>query len=230
MASRGRYIKDIVYGANDGIITTFAIVAGVAGADIADPRTTIVLLGIANVFADGFSMAASNYLGSRSERDVAHREWREETEEIEADPDEEQREMSQLLAEAGYSEADANVLSRLMFKNRSFFTDLVLHEEFDVSTHDRTPLAAGPLVTFVAFVGAGVLPILPFFFFSGVQHLFLYSVFSTGLVLAVLGILRAWVTRRSFLASGIETLLIGGTAAAIAYVVGALLQAALRSF
>ena len=66
---RGRYIRDVVFGANDGIVTTFAVVAGVAGAHLAP--NVVLILGFANLFADGFSMAAGNFLGERSETGFA---------------------------------------------------------------------------------------------------------------------------------------------------------------
>ncbi len=65
----GRYIKDIIYGANDGIVTTFAVVAGSVGAGLS--VKVILILGFSNLLADGFSMGAGNYLGSRSEKEVA---------------------------------------------------------------------------------------------------------------------------------------------------------------
>src|SRR3989344_8810892 len=68
----GKYLKDAVYGANDGIVTTFAVVAGVAGAALSP--ITVLLLGIANLLADGFSMAASSFLAYRSERDFYRKE------------------------------------------------------------------------------------------------------------------------------------------------------------
>jgi len=224
MKGGGRYIKDIVYGANDGVITTFAIIAGVAGANIADPRLTIILLGIANVLADGFSMAASNYLGSKSERDVVRREYHDEELEIQEDPDGEREEMTQLLREEGYADADARALSHLMLKNKPFFADLLMHEEFDVSNHNRGPIIIGSFLTFVAFVCAGVLPIVPFLIFSNITDIFLYSVVSTGVVLFVLGALRSLITKRSFILSGFEMFFVGGLAATIAYGVGALLR------
>ncbi|MEK7649737.1 MAG: VIT1/CCC1 transporter family protein [Patescibacteria group bacterium] len=230
MKASGRYIKDVVYGANDGVITTFAIIAGVAGAELADPRMTIILLGVANVLADGFSMAVSNYLGSKSERDVIAKGYRDEELEIAQDPDAERGEMTQLLREEGYSEADSESLARLMFKNKAFFADLLMHEEFDMSGHERGPVVLGSVLTFVAFVGAGLLPVLPFFFVSNVSNIFLYSIVSTGAVLFILGALRSLITKRSFIFSGLEILVIGGFAAAIAYGVGAFLRSVLGVF
>ncbi len=227
MTSGGRYIKDIVYGANDGVITTFAIIAGVAGANIADPRSTIIVLGIANVLADGFSMAASSYLGAKSERDVVRKEYHDEELEIAGDQEGECREMTQLLCEEGYADADASSLAQLMLKNKPFFADILMHEEFDVSSHERGHLITGSVITFVSFVCAGMLPIVPFLVSSGITNIFLYSIASTGIVLFVLGSLRSIITKRSFILSGLEMLSIGGFAAMIAYGVGMFLGGAL---
>src|SRR3989344_6965769 len=102
----GRHIKDVIYGANDGIITTFAVVAGVAGASLSE--ITIIILGLASLFADGFSMAASSYLGSKSEKDFFRRERAVESWEFENVPEEEMAEMRSLLKERGYSENEAD--------------------------------------------------------------------------------------------------------------------------
>lgn len=153
-----RYINSLVYGANDGIITTFAVVASAAGANL--ESTTIIILGVANLLADGFSMGSSSYLSQKSENDVS-------------------------LAQGKDS-----------------------HEQ---------PLKQG-VVTFVAFVIAGALPLIPFIF--SVDRVFLVSVLATGLAFFVIGGARAFVTKRSFFISGLEMLLIGGIASAIAYGAG----------
>lgn len=220
--NRGQDIKDIVYGANDGIITTFAVVAGVAGAAL--DLTTIVFLGLANLLADGFSMAFSNYLGSSSEKDYIRRELHDEKKEIEGSPEEEKEEMAALLLDQGYSRDDARVLTSLMFKNKKFFTDLMMHEEHDISIHDSgTPLRPA-MLTFFAFIGAGLIPILPFLFLEGAENVFLWSLASTAVALFLVGSLRSTVTKRFWLLLGLEMLFVGGTAAAIAYLVGYFLK------
>ncbi|MDP3956066.1 MAG: VIT1/CCC1 transporter family protein [bacterium] len=160
------FIRDIVYGANDGIITTFAVVAGVAGANL---NTSIILiLGIANLLADGFSMASSNYLGTKSEYDTV------------------------CASPTGCA---------------------------DTATH--SPITAG-IVTFFAFVIAGTVPLLPYAFIQkeGI-NIFPFAMLATALALFIVGSARSFVTKRSFLASGLEMLIVGGIAAAIAYYAGA---------
>jgi predicted membrane protein (TIGR00267 family) len=160
----GDYIKDIVYGANDGIITTFAVVAGASGATL--PASIIVIIGLANLFADGFSMAASNYLGTRSEHMRAIRE---------NDP------------------------------------SLHLHRG-----NELIPAA----ITFVAFVSAGFLPLMPFLVLDYGNTL-AFSVAATATALFCIGACRAFFTGQRFLPSGLEMLAVGGIAAAVAYMIGA---------
>ncbi len=216
----GRYIKDIVYGANDGIITTFAIVAGVAGAGIADPKTTIILLGVANVLADGFSMAASDYLGSKSERDYVANELKDEEREVFEDSKQERKEMEDMLKEQGYGGGDARTLTELMFKKKKFFVDLMMYEAHNVSTHGNSSPLKSALATFAAFVFAGLLPVAPFFILPASAEFFMYSTIATASALFVVGALRSLFTKKSFVFSGVEMLVVGGVAALIAYGVG----------
>ena len=228
MHTGGRYIKDIIYGANDGIITTFAVVAGVAGADLSP--AIVILLGAANLFADGFSMAASNYFGSKSERDFVRKEHDGVERDLADAPREEQNEMIALLQEQGYGKEDAPLLARLMFKNKEFFVDLMMHEELELSSHAREGIMRKAAATFIAFVGMGFIPIIPFLFLSSTAHLFAYSVGATGAALFLVGSLRSLVTKNSWIFSGLEMLVVGGIAASIAYVVGAFLKSAVGVF
>jgi len=164
------YIKDIVYGATDGIITTFAIVAGVAGANLS--ATVVIILGFASLLSDGFSMGSSNYLGTKSESDA-----------------------------------------------------LCNQDGGDCANSYHRPITSG-IITFIAFVLAGSIPLLPYVFLIDSEgDVFSFAMLSTGLALFFIGASRAFVTGKRFLASGAEMLIIGGVAAAIAYFAGAFIQA-----
>src|SRR3989344_5803491 len=159
----GRHLKDIVYGANDGIITTFAVVAGVAGAGL--EHVVVALLGLANLLADGFSMAASNYLGSKSEHDFALRERKTEEIELKETPEEERAEMFGYLRKKGYTKDDADLLVNLLVKKREFWLDIAMKEELGIEMPavGNKP-SRNALVTFFSFVCAGFVPLLPYFF------------------------------------------------------------------
>lgn len=212
----GGAIKDIVYGANDGIITTFAVVAGVTGATL--ETKTIIILGISNLVADGFSMAASNFLGSRSERELIESERERELREIENIPEEEKEEVRQILGRHGYAKEDASKLSSLISKNKDFFADFMLRYELGLNSRHNGDIFSASM-TFLAFIFAGLLPLLPFMLFSG-ENSFLISAISTAVSLFVVGSLRMLVTGKNWIISGFEMLFVGGVAAGVAYGIG----------
>ena len=215
----GKYVKDAVYGANDGIITTFAIVAGVAGADLS--ATTIMLLGIANLFADGFSMAVSSWLSATSEKDVYHRERSVEEWELHHQRADERAEMQRMLASRGYTEADAKNLTELLIKNKDFWLDIMMREELSLFAFSSRPFR-NALITFCAFVGAGIVPLLLYFVFPpDYPSLFWLAAALTGAALFLIGSLRSLFTSRRWFFAGLEMLMVGGIAAIIAYTIGA---------
>jgi len=164
--SWAHHIGDLVFGANDGIVTTFAVVSGVSGAELSS--AVAIILGLANLLADGFAMGAGNYLGMRSEQD---------------------------------------------YQNSV-----------------GTPLREGHLhaighgaAIFGAFLLAGSVPLLPFVFVRP-EWMFATSCVATAATLFVVGSLRTLVTRARWFVSGLEMLLVGSVAAAVAYLVGHLLR------
>lgn len=212
----GGSIKEIVYGANDGIITTFAVISGVVGASL--EVKTILILGFANLLADGFSMAASNYLGSKSEEELAGSEYRRELKEIDEIPEMELREVREVLEKRGYGKDDAEAISGRLKNNREFFADFMVRYELGLNPQGDHHLRAA-LFTFWSFVIAGSLPIIPFLW-VGTSDTFLVSSIATGVSLFVVGALRYFVTGKNWFRSGLEMLSVGGVAAVAAYGVG----------
>ena len=220
----GTYIKDAVYAGNDGIVTTFAVVAGVAGASLGP--VIILVLGFANLLADGFSMATGNYLGTKSESDHYHRERKSESRIYDDSPEEGKRVVQGIMEEKGYASEDAGLLAGLIMKNKEFFSDFVVFERTGITPSTTADEIRGAVVTFVAFMIAGLIPLLPFVFFSGdegVNTFLLASVF-TGVALFVIGAARTFFSDKSWWAGGFEMFIAGGAAALIAYVIGALLK------
>ncbi|QQG46008.1 MAG: VIT1/CCC1 transporter family protein [Candidatus Niyogibacteria bacterium] len=221
----GTYLKDMVYGANDGLVTTFAVIAGVAGAAL-DP-IIIVFLGLANLFADGFSMAASSFLAARSESDVFKREKEVEHWEVAHQPHFEKNEIKEILAKHGYSGADLEEMTNLVVKNKKFWIDLMMHEELGLVPVDRARPLKGASVTFAAFVITGFMPVAPFFFVQADKKAFWISSVVAGLMFFLVGALRTIFTKRFWVWSGIEMFFVGGFAASISYGVGFLIRAAI---
>ncbi|MFZ5962456.1 VIT1/CCC1 transporter family protein [Thalassococcus sp. BH17M4-6] len=211
------YLRDIVYGAIDGSVTTFAIVAGVAGAGLSP--LIIVALGIANVLADGFSMAAGNYSGTKAELDDIKRLRRIEERHIAKDPEGEKRELRHILHLKGLSGSALDEAVEQIASDKDLWIQMMLEGEYGLASVDPHPMRAA-ITTFLAFLVAGMVPLLPFIF--GVPNAFPVSTVLTMATFFAIGTYKSQWSLASWWRSGLETLTIGGVAAAIAYFVGTL--------
>lgn len=153
------YLRDFVYGAVDGAVTTFAVVAGVAGAGL---RTSIVLiLGVANLVADGFSMAVGNFLGLRAEHQRRQKAERIEREHLRHVPDGEREEVRQILKRKGFEVWDLERAVAVITSNEERWLAYMMTEALGFPPHEPDPYrAAGS--TFLAFVVIGALPLVAF--------------------------------------------------------------------
>lgn len=188
MKLQPRYLKSAVFGACDGIITTFAVVAGVMGAGLS--TKVILILGIGNMVADGLSMAIGDYLGERSSY-------------------------------------------KLRVSEGVKYVDLVNDTEIDKDHFKGINLWKTSLVTFVAFILAGSLPLMPYvamlFGFDIIpNNQFGMSIVTTGLALFFVGSLRTLVMKGKWFFNGLEMFLIGSVAATAAYTLGSFVEGFLR--
>ena len=220
-ATQHSYVGDFILGAIDGAITTFAVVAGVAGAELAHPVAIVIILGLANLLADGFSMAVGNFLGTKSQRQIVERTRRMEEMHIDRVPDAEREEIRQIFTEKGFDGDLLDKIVRVITQDRRRWVDTMVTEEWGLPLDTPSPWKAG-LVTFTAFVVAGAIPLLPFCLPIGwtSPEMFLASSIATGLTFFLVGTAKGYVVRRSPGLSGLETLLIGSGAAALAFFVG----------
>ncbi len=224
-AASHAYLGDLVYGGLDGIVTTFAVVSGVAGAQL-DNRI-VLILGLANLFADGFSMATGAFLSSKSEQEYYEREKEREAWEVDHFPDGERAELEEVYLARGYSAEDARGMTAILTRDRDRWVQAMMVDELGLMPDERKPLNSA-LATFIAFVVAGSLPLLIYLLgllmpvSSQVQ--FPVSLVLSAAALFGLGAAKVFVTERNFVRSGLEMLIVGGLAAAVAYVVGALLK------
>lgn len=209
------YLRDWVYGGIDGAVTTFAVVAGVIGADLS--TRTVLILGAANLLADGFSMAAGNYSGTKSEYDDYVRLRAVEERHIDLVPEGEREEVRQILRGKGFRGRGLEDAVGVITSNRRRWVETMLTEEYGLPKVLRSPLRAG-LSTFLAFLLCGAVPLLPFML--GLGTAFTSSIALTGAVFFGIGSIKSRWSLASWWRSGLETLAIGMTAAGIAYVVG----------
>lgn len=224
---KSEYLGNLVYGGLDGIITTFAIVSGVVGAELSP--SVILILGLANLLGDGFSMATGAYLSSKSEQEVFSRERHHISEQIVNAPEKEKQSLYQSYQQQGYPEEDAELLTEIVSRDPGRWVSTIMAEKLLLLPQKRKPLLEG-VATFIAFVVAGAVPLsiyfadLIFHFNLSTTTAFVFAVILSGLALLGLGAAKVFVTKRRALRSGIEMLFVGALAALVAFGIGALLK------
>lgn len=223
-ARQDSFVSHMVLGAVDGCVTTFAVVAGVAGAGLS--MQTAIILGLANLVADGFSMAAGNYLGTQADQQMVERARRLENQHIELFPEGEREEIRQIFAAKGFEGDVLEQIVEVITRDRQRWIDTMITEELGLQLDPPNPFKAA-FATFIAFAVAGLIPLLPFIIvaYFGVGMLphgqtFILSTVATAATFFGIGVAKGYVVHRSIWGAGVETLLIGGSAAFLAYLVG----------
>jgi VIT1/CCC1 family predicted Fe2+/Mn2+ transporter len=219
------HLRDFIYGAVDGIVTTFAVVAGAAGAGL-DERV-VVILGVANLVADGFSMAVSNLLGARAESQRRERAVLDEQRQVRENPDEEREEIREIFAAKGLEGEALETVVETITSNRELWVQTMVTEELGFSPFEGSPMRAAA-TTFTAFVALGSLPLVVFLAATlldfDVDAPFAWSTALTAIAFFAVGTFKARFVDQSWWRAGLETLALGGAAAGLAYLVGVLLQ------
>ncbi len=218
------YLGEFVYGGIDGAITTFAIVAGAAGAgaDI----IWVIIFGFANLIADGFSMSVGNYFSSKAEQDNFEKHKAIEYWEIENKRESEVQEIEDIFRDKGF-EGDllAQVVTTIT-SNKHIWVDTMMKEELEMIKDNRNPKKTA-LATFISFFTIGLIPLLSYILSIWIsltpEWLFPASCIATGLALIIIGYVKGKFTQTNMFSSVIETLSLGSLAAFLAYFVGEVL-------
>lgn len=216
------HFEDFIYGSIDGAVTTFAVVAGVVGASL--PSNIILILGFANMFADGFSMAVANYQSSKAHNEYVQMKRKREEWEIDNEREHEEQEIRDIYKKKGFKAEFLEEIVRMITSRRKVWVDTMMREELGLVEDNKQPLNSA-LSTFVGFNIVGLIPLIPFLIFYGIglsvnSEAFYFSVISTGIAFFIVGLIKGKIVKKSLLRSGLYTLLIGGIAAAVAYFVG----------
>ena len=219
------FLKDSIYGAIDGAVTTFAVISSAAGAGLSSG--IVIVLGLANLLADGFSMAAGNFSGTRAENQATRKARREEEEEIETHPEGEREEIRQIFASKGFEGETLEKVVDVITSDRERWVDTMMQEEHGHSGDAPSPFKAA-VATFVAFLLVGALPLAAYLLDLANPALFdnpfWPACLLTGVAFFAIGALKSRFVDQHWALGGLETLGIGAFAAGMAYGIGVLLR------
>ena len=218
------YISEFVYGGIDGVITTFAVVAGAAGAKAG--LEWVLIFGFANLIADGFSMSVGNFFAVKADRDHFEKHKAIEYWEIDNLREKEIEEIREIYEAKGFKGKLLEDVVEVIISDKDVWVDTMMKEELEMTKDDKTPYKTA-IATFISFNLIGLIPLVAYllavFVDMGDANLFLISSISTGVGLVIIGYLKAKVTEQHISKSMLETLLLGGLAAFLAYFAGEVL-------
>lgn len=219
------WMSDFVYGGIDGAVTTFAVVAGVEGASLS--LSVILILGFANLFADGFSMSVGKYLSDKSEKERYERIKAIEYNHLTERRDHEVGEIYDIMGGYGFNGKDLERAVEIITSDKDVWVDLMMRNEFNLTDEGINPLR-GAVITFISFVVVGFIPLMTYtlnsFLNLSDQNIFYVTAVSTLVALFLVGAVKSKFSVKKWFWSGVETAFFGGLAAAIAYGIGYLLR------
>jgi len=226
--TEGGLLKPVIFGGLDGILTSFAIVAGAAGGNLSPG--VVLVLGFSNIFADALSMGVGEFLSSKANNEWILNERRREEWEMENYREGEIQEMIDIYMNRGnMTQEDATSVITTVAKYKDFFVDLMMVQELQLlvpeSDHIKESFIEG-IIMFCSFAFFGIMPLLgyviiPFCFpHLGEESLFVTACIITGIVLFLMGCLKSRFCIQHWVICGTETLVLGGTCAFVAYTIG----------
>jgi VIT1/CCC1 family predicted Fe2+/Mn2+ transporter len=218
------YLPEFVYGGMDGIVTTFAVVAGATGASL--DSSVVIILGFANLIADGFSMSVGSYLSHHSEKHTYEKYRRLEYLEVDFNPDEGREEIRQIFQKKGLKGRSLDRVVKAITSDRDVWVDTMMKDELGLTPGSRSPISKA-IVTFLSFVTVGLVPMVAYLadYFVGLESdLFLLSSIMTGAAFLFVGLLKSYVGEQPLWKGVLETLGLGIGAALLAYWAGAVLE------
>jgi len=222
------YLGEFVYGGIDGSVTTFAVVAGAVGAGL--ESSIIIILGFANLLADGFAMSVGAYLSTKTEKDNYNKHKRIEYWEVDNLPEKEREEIREIYAAKGFEGELLEQVVDVITNDRDRWVNVMMNDELEMKEESRSPITIG-LVTYTSFVIVGLIPLIAYvvdYINPMGRNLFLISSLLTGIAFILVGWLKAYVNHTHVIRGIMETLLLGIIAAAVSYYVGDFIEAMIR--
>ena len=214
----GGFLRNVVYGFNDGLTANFGLVAGVIGAAVAQQHQAVIVAGVAGLIADSLSMGSSGYLAAKSEREVYDYEIAMERDEIALMPEIESDELALIYEAKGMDKAAAHTLATQVMADPARMLEEQVQEELKIGEQTTTPFREG-WVTGLATAFGAIIPVFPFFFAKGTLAIILAFAFAM-LSHFLVGAARSVFTGRSVFRSGLDMFVVGLGVAIVGYYVG----------
>src|SRR3989344_2343135 len=218
--SAGGFLRDIVFGANDGVVTAIGFLVGIAGTVAS--QSIIVIAGVLTIVAGAASMALGNYLAVKSQKEFYDAMEKIENWEIDNKREAEVEEIREIYSNYGFDKDTVEVLTKKVTADRNLWLRVMMRDELGL-VKEESPRIAGVLIG-LFYLLAGIPPLLPFIFFTPIARALLMSIFVSVLVMTFIGSIRWWLNRGSFGTKIAETIVIGLVAAAIGFIAGEALR------
>lgn len=214
-------VRDIVIGMSDGLTVPFALAAGISGAVAA--TNIVVTAGLAEIAAGAISMGLGGYLAARTDREHYETERQREKDETYQMPDAEREEVAQILREYGLSDAELQPVVNALSNNRKKWVDFMMRFELGLEAPDPRRATRSALTIALSYIAGGFVPLSPYILIPNIQTALLVSIAVTLLALFVFGFVKGRFTGIHPFRSALQTILVGGLAAAVAFALARLI-------
>ena len=213
-----QYVRDIILGVNDGLVSTFLLVSAVVGGGL--DATQVLLTGVSGALAGMISMAIGEYLATKSQEEVLEAEMLLEREHLRDHRDHEREQLAEMLGDMGLEGDDLDTVVQIIDSNEEAMFRMQAALEFGVvDSERRNPIAAG-LASGALFLGGAIPPIIPFVFMTDTGEALIVSAVLSSIGLFAVGAVKTLATKKSAVLSGLENLALGLLGGVLAYLVG----------
>jgi VIT1/CCC1 family predicted Fe2+/Mn2+ transporter len=218
----GETVRDIVIGMSDGLTVPFALAAGLSGA--VSSTTIIITAGLAEIAAGSIAMGLGGYLAARSDAEHYASERLREQQEIKEKTDAEKAEVTEVFTSYGLTEVESAPIVEALSKRPQAWIDFMMRFELGLEAPDPKRAVTSALTIAGSYIVGGLIPLSPYFFFSPASKALFISIIATLLALLVFGYIKGQFTGTRPFRSALQTALIGGVAAAAAFLIARLIS------
>jgi len=214
----GKMLRDVIFGLNDGLVTSIGFVSGVTGAVF--QSKVVILTGIAQIVAGGVAMFIGAYLSNKSQEEFFYKEIAREKREIKEIPDVEKQEIRDIYGEMGFKAEEVEMIVNRITSDEKLWVRFMMREELGILEEDmQNPVKAGTIMGLTFLIG-GIFPLLPYFIIENPFMALKISILLSALVFFSIGIGKSTLTKIHWFKSGMQVTILGGLAALVGFLIG----------